>query len=96
MCPVITRHLAWEKLNYEPDTDGLYDAYACIWASDALYYNSGAVTHSSAYNYRANKMAARIARLIGEDPAPFQAEAGKILKALNARLWLPAKGRWAE
>lgn len=36
--------------------DGLYDAYCCIWASDALYYNSGAVTHSSAYNYRANKL----------------------------------------
>ncbi len=61
MWPVITRHLAWEKLNYDPDNDGLYDAYACIWASDALYYNSGAVTHSSAYNYRANKTAAQLA-----------------------------------
>lgn len=30
MWPVITRHLAWEKLNYDPDNDGLYDAYACI------------------------------------------------------------------
>lgn len=49
------------KLNYDPDNDGLYDAYACIWASDALYYNSGAVTHSSAYNYRANKTAAQLA-----------------------------------
>lgn len=61
MWPVITRHLTWEKLNYDPDNDGLYDAYACIWASDALYYNSGAVTHSSAYNYRANKTAAQLA-----------------------------------
>ena len=60
MWPVITRHLAWEKLNYDPDNDGLYDAYACIWASDALYYNSGGVTHSSAYNYRANKTAAQL------------------------------------
>ena len=42
MWPVLTRHLAWEKRNYDPDNDGLYDAYACIWASDALYYNSGA------------------------------------------------------
>ena len=49
------------KLNYDPDNDGLYDAYACIWASDALYYNSGGVTHSSAYNYRANKTAAQLA-----------------------------------
>lgn len=96
MWPVITRHLAWEKLNYDPDNDGLYDAYACIWASDAIYYNSGAVTHSSAYNYRGNKLAARIATLIGEDPAPYQAEAEKILKALNARLWMTGKGCWAE
>ena len=29
MWPVLTRHLAWEKLNYDPDNDGLYDAYAC-------------------------------------------------------------------
>lgn len=94
--PVLTLHLAWEKRNFDPDNDGLYDAYACIWASDALYYNSGAVTHSSAYNYRANRMAALIASKIGEDPAPYQAEADKILKALNACLWLPDKGHWAE
>lgn len=96
MWPVLKCHLAWEKLNFDPDNDGLYDAYACIWASDALYYNSGAVTYSSAYNYRANRMAARIASLIGEDAAPYQAEADKILNALNSRLWLPGKGHWAE
>lgn len=96
MWPVITRHLAWEKLNFDPDNDGLYDAYACIWASDALYYNSGAVTHSSAYNYRSNKMAAFLATLIGESPIPYQQEADKILKAMNARLWMRDKGCWAE
>lgn len=96
MWPVITRHLAWEKMNYEPDNDGLYDAYACIWASDALYYNSGAVTHSSAYNYRANKMAALIAELIGQDATPYRTEAEAILKAMNHRLWIPSKGHWAE
>ena len=89
MWPVITRH-------YDPDNDGLYDAYACIWASDALYYNSGAVTHSSAYNYRANKTAAQLAEKIGEDPTPYRNEAEKILKAMNERLWLPGKGHWAE
>ena len=67
-----------------------------IWASDALYYNSGAVTHSSAYNYRANKMAAFLASLIGEDPSPYQNEAEQILKAMNKRLWMQGKGCWAE
>ena len=94
--PVITRHLAWEKLNYDPDNDSLYDAYACIWASDALFYNSGAVTHSSAYNYRANKMAAVLASLIGEDASPYQKEAKQILEAMNQRLWMKNKGCWAE
>lgn len=50
MWSVIQRHLAWEKQAWDPDNDGLYDAYCCIWASDALQYNGGAVTHSSAYN----------------------------------------------
>jgi hypothetical protein len=96
MWPVITRHLAWEKANYDPDNDGLYDAYACIWASDALYYNSGAVTHSSAYNYRANAITAELAEKIGEAPTPYRNEADKILNAINSRLWLSDKGHWAE
>lgn len=96
MWPVIQRHLAWEKQAWDPDNDGLYDAYCCIWASDALQYNSGAVTHSSAYNYRANLLAARIARIIGENPQPYQEEADRILKAMNERLWLKDSEHWAE
>ena len=96
MWPVITRHLAWEKRNYDPDGDHLYDAYCCIWASDALYYSGGAVTHSSAYNYRGNLLAARIAQLIGEDGEPYRREAEAILEAMNSRLWLSGKGVWAE
>ena len=96
MWPVIKLHLAWEKRNYDPDGDHLYDAYCCIWASDALYYNGGAVTHSSAYNYRGNKLAARIAEIIGEDPEPYRKEAEAILTAMNERLWLSEKGVWAE
>jgi len=96
MWPVLQRHLAWEKRNFDPDNDGLYDAYAAIWASDALYYSGGAVTHSSAYNYRANKMAAQIALLIGEDPRPYKNESEKILKAINRNLWIPEKGIYGE
>ena len=96
MWPVIKSHLAWEKRNFDPDGDHLYDAYCCIWASDALYYNGGAVTHSSAYNYRGNKLAARIAEIIGEDPTPYRQEAEAILEAMNRRLWMPEKGVWAE
>ncbi len=94
--PVIERSLEWEKRNFDPDDDGLYDAYCCIWASDALYYNSGAVTHSSAYNYRANSLAATIADIIGMDSTPYREEAEKILEAMNSTLWMDDKGTWAE
>lgn len=96
MWPTIKRHLAWEKRNFDMDGDGLYDAYCAIWASDALQYSGGGVTHTSSYNYRANKIAAHIARLIGEDGKPFEQEAQKIYKAINSRLWMPGKGWYAE
>lgn len=65
--PTFQRHLAWEKRCF--DRGGLYDALPAIWDSDALQYNGGGTAHTSAFNYYANKMAARIAKLIGEDPA---------------------------
>lgn len=94
--PVLKLHLEWEKRNFDPDGDHLYDAYCCIWASDALYYSGGAVTHSSAYNYFANLMTARVARLIGEDPSPYLREADAIKDAINGNLWMPEAGCWAE
>jgi hypothetical protein len=96
MWPVLQRHLAWEKRNFDGDNDGLYDAYCCIWASDALEYNGSGVAHSSAYNYLANKTAAYLAGLIGENPAPYGQEADKILRAMRTRLWMPSKGWFAE
>jgi hypothetical protein len=96
MFPLIKKHLAWEKKNFDADGDGLYDAYAAIWASDALQYNGGGVAHSSAYNYRSNKSAAMLAFLIGEDGTQYEQEANKIFKAMNERLWLKDKGWFAE
>lgn len=107
--PVIERHLAWEKRCFDPDGDHLYDAYCCIWASDGLYYDGGAVTHSSAYNYRANAIAAKIAQGLAErtqDAAAkaryhalaqqYQDEATGIYHAIDQRLWMSDRGVWAE
>ncbi len=96
MWPVLQRHLAWEKRNFDGDNDGLYDAYCCIWASDALEYMGGGVTHSSAYNYFSNKMAAELAKLIGENSEPYDIEAEKIYNAIQSKLWMPSKGCYAE
>jgi hypothetical protein len=96
MFPVIQRHLAWEKRNFDTNNDGLYDAYAAIWASDALQYSGGAVTHSSAYNFYANKEVAAVAKILNEDTTPFLNEAKNISNATNAQLWIPKKGIFAE
>jgi len=96
MWPVITRHLEWEKRNFDNDGDGLYDAYCCIWASDALQYSGGGVTHSSSYNYRAFSKAAELAKILGYDGSAYQREATKILLAMQSNLWLKEKGWFAE
>jgi len=94
--PTIKRHLAWEKRNFDQDGDGLYDAYCAIWASDALQYSGGGVTHTSAYNFRANQIATKLASLIGEDPSSYATEAKKIKEALQSKLWIKDKGWYAE
>jgi hypothetical protein len=96
MWPLLKRHLAWEDRNFDVDGDNLYDAYAAIWASDALQYSGGGVTHSSAYNYKAYKLAAELAPIVGEDGAPYRKKANAILDAINTKLWMPGRGVYAE
>lgn len=94
--PVIKRHLEWEVRNFDADKNNLFDAYASIWASDALQYSGGDVTHSSAYNCLAFKRAAQIASILGEDATPYRQQADKILQAMNKILWMPGRGTYAE
>ncbi|HEV7330970.1 MAG TPA: DUF4450 domain-containing protein [Flavisolibacter sp.] len=96
MWPLLKRHLDWEDRNFDIDGDHLYDAYAAIWASDALQYSGGGVTHSSAYNYKAYKMAGELALLVGEDGELYRKKADSILTAINSRLWMHSKGVYAE
>ena len=100
MWPVIVRHLAWERRlfrrEFGPEPLPLYEAYAAIWASDDLNYNGGGTAHASAYNYFANKMAARVAAILGEDPALYAHEADLILRGMNKYLWLADAGNFGE
>ncbi len=100
MWPVIERHFAWEhrlfRREFGPDKLPLYEAYAAIWASDDLNYDGGGTAHASAYNYFANLMAARVARILGKDPAPYETEANLILRGMNKYLWLSGEGNFAE
>ncbi len=100
MWPTIERHLAWERRlfrrEFGEDKLPLYEAYCCIWASDDLAYNGGGATHSSAFNYFENKLAARVAKLIGEDAAPYEREADLILQGMKKNLWLADRAWFAE
>lgn len=98
--PVIQRHIAWERRlfrrEYGNEKLPLYEAYATIWASDDLYYDGGGCAYASAYNLYANRMAARIAVMAGEDPKPYSEEADQIEKAMRSLLWLPDERTFAE
>lgn len=94
MWPTMVRHIDWEKRNFK--RGDLYDAYAAIWASDALQYSGGKVTHTSAYNYRANREMAKLAKITGEDPQPYEKEAESILKAIKNQLWIKKNGHFGE
>lgn len=94
MWPAMVRHMNWEKRNFK--RGDLYDAYAAIWASDALQYSGGKVTHTSAYHYRANREMAKLAKIIGENPKPYEQEADAIAKAMKTELWIKDKGYFAE
>ena len=96
MWPVIMDHLDWERRCFDPDGDGLYENFANTLISDAHHYSGGGCTQASAYNYRAFRMAARIARLIGEDSAPLDREADKTKAAMNRVLWMPRAGWYGE
>ncbi len=100
MWPVIERHLAWERRlfrrEFGPEKLPLYEAYAAIWASDDLQYHGGGTAHASAYNFFHNAEAARLARWLGRDPAPYEAEAALIARAMRELLWLPGRGGFGE
>ena len=101
--PAFQRHLAWEQRLFRRTYAGpggkelpLYEAYAVIWASDNLQYNGGGAAHSSAYNVFAFRSAAALARLLGEDPEPYEREAGLIAEGMERHLWLSRQGAYAE
>lgn len=99
MFPTIQRHLAWERRLFRREFGAeklpLYEAYVVIWASDDLQYHGGGVTHSTAYNYYHNKLAARVAKLIGEESTGYEQEAELIAKSLRKHLWVD-KGWFGE
>lgn len=100
MWPVVERHLSWERRlfrrTYGAENLPLYEAYACIWASDNLQYNGGGAAHSTAYNYYQNMLAARIAKWIGVDAKIYEEESALLASSMRKLLWMQETGCFGE
>lgn len=100
--PALERHLRWERRLFRREfamggeTLPLYEAYACIWASDNLQYNGGGAAHSSAYNYFSQKEAASIGKDLGRETGEYEKESRQILNGMRELLWLRQQGAFAE
>lgn len=88
--------LDWEERVLDPDGDGVYQNFLNTWISDGHSYNGAGCTQSSAYNYRANLVMAKIAEKLGIDNEKFLKRAEKIKKAVNEKMWLANSGVLAE
>ena len=92
----MSQMLAWEERIFDYNNDGLYQSFLNTWISDGHVYNGGGCTQSSAYNYRANKVMAKLAEKLGFDAEVFKKRAEKIEKAVNEKLYLEKEGVYAE
>ena len=88
--------LDWEERIFDPDGDGLYQNFLNTWISDGHSYNGAGCAQSSAYNYRANSVMAKIALKLGKPEKVFTERAGKIKRAVNEKLWIKDLGVIAE
>lgn len=92
----MSKMLAWEERIFDFDNDGLYQSFLNTWISDGHVYNGGGCTQSSAYNYRANKVMAKLAAKLGRNADVFEKRAEKIARAVNEKLYLEDEGVYAE
>ena len=107
--PALLRHMDWQyrlfrRVFPHPDHEApramqalpLYESYGAVPSSENLQYNGGGVAHATAYNYFLNRATATVARLLNEDPEPFDEEAALVREAMLQLLWVPARGCFAE
>jgi len=75
---------------------GLYTNNLNTFISDGHKYNMNACTQASAYAVARNRFAAQIAELTGDDADFYRQRAELTLGQMNARLWTPQRGYFAE
>lgn len=92
LCQLLDR----EERVFDPDSDGLYQNFLNTWISDGHSYNGAGCAQASAYNYRANLVMAKIAKLLGKPSELFESRAQKIRNQVQSKLWIANKGVIAE
>lgn len=94
--PVLKGILEWEGRRLQPENEGLYENALNTWVSDSHWYIRAQCTQASAYMLRAHEFVADLAKRLGEDPAPWQAQAARIRATLQRKLWMRRPGVFAE
>jgi len=94
--PVLEGILKWENRRLQPEGASLYENSLNTWISDSHWYTGGQCAQASAYMLRAHTFTADLAERLGKDPAPYRDKANLIGAALQANLWVPEKGVFAE
>lgn len=69
--------LDWEERIFDYDNDGLYQNFLNTWISDGHSYNGAGCAQSSAYNFRANLIMAKIAKKLQQPNKVFLDRANK-------------------
>ncbi len=92
--PALELHLEYIRECFDPDDDGLYEAYATTWPTDNQWYNGGGTAEETAYAYAGHKAAMELARRAGDIPATKRHEArlARIHRAFMEKLWIPSQG----
>ena len=94
--PVLQSILSWEDRRLQPEGETLYENSLNTWISDSHWYVGGQCTQASAYMLGANRFVGDLAERLGEDPGPYRERAERIRAAMQATLWMPDKGVFAE
>lgn len=94
--PNIKSALEYQRREIGKNLDGLYTNAVNTWISDGHHYNGHACTQASAYAVAHNRWAAQVAKLAGGDAKFYEEQAARTLGEINARLWMPEKGYYAE
>ena len=96
--PALELHLEWQRDCFDPDGNGLYESYANAWATDAVWYNGGEGTQTTAYAYNGYLAAAEMARRAGDKETERRhlERVELIRRNLKTILWMESEGYPAE